>query len=80
MLTGAQIRMARGYLRWSVQTLAREAGVGVSTIQRMEAVEGVPSASARNLEAVERALSRQGIDFIPEGGGHGVGVRLRRGA
>ncbi len=76
MMTGAQIRMARGYLKWSVQELASKAGVGASTVQRMEAVEGVPAASGKNLAAVQKALEAAGVRFIDENGG-GPGVRLK---
>jgi transcriptional regulator with XRE-family HTH domain len=36
-LTGAQVRMARAFLRWSVTKLATRAKVGISTVQRIEA-------------------------------------------
>ncbi|MGS2723793.1 helix-turn-helix domain-containing protein [Porticoccus sp. GXU_MW_L64] len=36
LLTGAQIRMARGLLRWSIQDLADAAGVGASTVKKLE--------------------------------------------
>lgn len=78
MVTGAQIRMARAYLRWSVEQLHKAAGVGISTVQRMEKDDGVPSASAKNLEAVQKALEAAGVEFIPENGG-GAGVRLKKG-
>lgn len=76
MITGAQIRMARAYLRWSAQELARQAGVGISTVQRMEAQDDVPSASTRNLSAVQRALEAAGIVFV-DANGLGPGVRLK---
>ena len=78
MLTGAQIRAARGLVRWSAAELAKQAGLGVSTIQRMEKSDGVPSASASNLAAVQKALETGGVAFIPENGG-GPGVRLKKG-
>jgi transcriptional regulator with XRE-family HTH domain len=76
MITSAQIRAARALLRWSAQELAEKAEVGISTVQRMENAEGVPSASGKNLDAVERTLMTAGVDFIAENGG-GAGVRLR---
>lgn len=36
LLTGAQIRMARALLRWSVQDLADQAQVSTSTIKKLE--------------------------------------------
>ena len=76
MLTGTQVRAARALLRWSAQELAKNAGVGVSTVQRIEGSEGVPPVSARNLQAIQRALEAAGVAFIDEDGG-GPGVRLR---
>jgi transcriptional regulator with XRE-family HTH domain len=39
-ITGAQVRMARAFLRWSVAELADRAKVGISSIQRIEATDG----------------------------------------
>ena len=77
MITGAQLRMARGYLRWSAKELADKAGVAESTIKRMEQDEGFPIARGANIEAVYRTLVDAGIIFVPENGG-GVGIRLRK--
>ncbi|WP_339862618.1 hypothetical protein [Paremcibacter congregatus] len=67
--------MARGHLKWSVRELATKAGLGISTIQRMEAVDDVPVVSTKNLTLVQLALEAAGIEFIPENGG-GAGVRV----
>lgn len=56
MITGAQIRMARGYARLSVKGLAEISGVAESTIKRMELVENTPPSSGQNLEKVQTAL------------------------
>jgi transcriptional regulator with XRE-family HTH domain len=77
MITGAQIRMARGYLRWSAKELADKAGVAESTVKRMEQDEGFPIARGSNIEAVYNALASAGIVLVPENGG-GVGVRLKK--
>lgn len=77
MLTGAQIRMARGYLRWSVKDLAQVSGVAESTIKRMELQEGFPDSKGANIQAVHRALVDAGIVFI-DGNGHGPGVALKK--
>ena len=78
MLTGAQVRAARALVRWSAQELAKRSRVGVSTVQRIEAVEGVPSATGTNLEAIQSALEAAGVVFIDQDDG-GPGVRLRQG-
>ena len=76
MLTGAQMRMARGYLRWSVKDLADASGVSGTTIKRMEESEGVPKSIADNLLAIQLAFESAGLNFISDNGG-GVGVRVR---
>ena len=75
-LTGAQIRAARGLLRWSAEDLAREASLGLATIRRAESAEGETSMTAANDLGVRRILESAGIEFIDENGG-GPGVRLR---
>lgn len=77
MLSSAQIRAARALVRWSAQELADKAGVGISTVQRMENAEGVPSASGKNLAAIQQALEAAGVIFIASNG-EGPGVRLRK--
>lgn len=76
MITGAQMRMARGYLKWSIEELAERAGVAISTVRRMESEDGVPAARGPNIEAVEKAFIQAGIVFIPDNGG-GPGIRLK---
>ena len=77
MLTGGQIRAARAALRWSAQELADAAKVGVQTIKRFEAVDGVPPSRSSTLLDVQHALEAAGIEFIgtPD---DGPGIRLRR--
>jgi ribosome-binding protein aMBF1 (putative translation factor) len=76
-LTSAQIRAARGLLRWSAEDLAREAALGLATIKRAEAAENETSMTTANDLAVRRALESAGVEFIDENGG-GPGVRLRK--
>lgn len=75
-ITGAQIRAARGLVRWSAKELANAASVGVATISRAEVHDGRPPITAANLKAIQQALEDAGIEFIPTNGG-GVGVRFR---
>ena len=89
-LTGAQIRMARAGLRWSINDLARYAGVGDSTVKRIEASDGVPTlkdgiaqtlasreaARAAALAALSNALTAGGVSFLPDDG-KGIGVRIQ---
>ena len=64
MIISQQIRAARALLRITVVDLANASGVGIATIKRIEAVNGVPPAHARTLDQISRALSDAGIEFI----------------
>jgi transcriptional regulator with XRE-family HTH domain len=64
VITGMQIRASRAALRWSADVLATRAGVGVQTIKRLEAADGVPSGRATTLQDVQSALEAAGIEFI----------------
>jgi hypothetical protein len=85
-ITGAQIRAARAFLHWTVAELATAADVGVSTIQKVEDVDGEPRVAptlqwrsdARDeaLTKIRSALEKAGITFLPESP-HGVGLRGR---
>ena len=52
LITSGQIRMARAFLRWSTEELAKQSGVGASTIKRMEGFDGVPKSRVENLRAI----------------------------
>lgn len=75
MLTSDQIRAARALIRWSAQNLANESGISWKTIQRMEAADGMPSATAKNLKAIQDTLEDAGVIFI-NADEEGPGVRL----
>jgi predicted transcriptional regulator len=77
MMTGTQMRAARGLLRWSAAVLAEKSGVSQPTIQRMETADGIPHSYFDTLTAVQDTLENAGIEFISENGG-GVGVRFRK--
>lgn len=76
VMTGRQMRAARALLNWSAQELAGSCQVSLATIRRAESVDGVPSMTAVNATAIQRALEAAGVEFIPENGG-GDGVRMR---
>jgi transcriptional regulator with XRE-family HTH domain len=83
MITGAQIRMARTAIGWTIGDLAQATGVSISAIQRAEQSEGVPTMRAPTLFRVQRALQRGntthgGVVFIDSDDQYGPGVRLRR--
>lgn len=72
-MNAVQSKMARAALGWGVRDLAKEAGVAVDTISRLERGEDV---MPRTLAAIRTALEAAGILFI-DANGNGPGVRLR---
>jgi predicted transcriptional regulator len=81
VLTSAQLKAARALVGWDQRMLARESGVSLPTIQRMEASEGTVRGVVDTLMKVMGALETAGIEFINEGAvshGGGRGVRLRQ--
>ncbi len=75
MITGAQLRMAASALRWSMKDVAREAGLGWRTVQRLAAADGIPPGRATSVAAIQAAFERAGIQFQePDDGGPGVKI------
>lgn len=88
-ITGAQIRAARAFLRWTLADLAKASGVATSTIQLLEKDDGEPHIAAGGLATtlehrqaarasavakVQIALETAGITFLPNTY-QGVGIR-----
>lgn len=69
-----QCRMARAALGKGVRELASAAKVSPDTVARFERGEELKE---RTVEAIQRVLEDEGIQFIEENGG-GPGVRLRK--
>lgn len=76
MRHSAQIRAARGLLGWSQGKLARAAGVGLATLQRIEQSEGVVKGNFATVLKIQIALEQAGIHFTDDEGGE-IGVRLQ---
>lgn len=76
MLTGTQIRSARAALKWTAAQTASAAGVGIQTVMRLEAHDGVPPSRSSSLLALRAAFEAAGIEFIgsPD---DGPGIRVR---
>lgn len=77
MITGSQIRAARNGLRWTLQELATATNLSVSSIKRVEADDGVPTISAKNLACIQTTLEAAGIQFVgsPD---DAPGIRIHR--
>lgn len=76
MLSPEQSRAARGWLDWSQDDLAQRANVSNSTVRDFE--KGRRTPIGNNLQAIERALTEAGIQFITEEE-RPIGIRLTDG-
>jgi len=76
MIGAAQIKAARALLGIGQLELSKIAGVGISTVKRLELTEEI-SGSARTLWKLQTALEKAGVEFIPEDDLKGPGVRLK---
>ena len=73
MINTAQIRAARGLLKWTQATLAHRAAVSTVTLNMIENETVRPRETT--LAAIRRALEAGGVQFLDENG-TGVGVRF----
>lgn len=76
MITSGQIKAARALLGLTVAEMAKKAGIGFTTMVRLESAEGIPAGNVKTLNAVKTSIEAAGIEFIgtPESG---AGVRWR---
>jgi transcriptional regulator with XRE-family HTH domain len=78
MRYSAQIRAARALLGWSQDKLARAAGIGLATLQRIEQSEGIVKGNFSTVLKIQKALEQAGIHFTDDEA-TGIGVRLHIG-
>ena len=76
MLTGSQLRAARGLLNLSVSELAERTGLAVNTIRRAEGTNGSAPITAANMKLLLATFDAAGVLFIPSDS-LGPGVRLK---
>ncbi len=74
MISPAQIRAARGLLKWTQAALAHRAALSTVTLNMIENETVAPRANS--LDSIRRALEQGGVEFIGEAG-VGIGVRFR---
>jgi transcriptional regulator with XRE-family HTH domain len=70
-----RLRAARALLGWSQSKLARSAGIGLATLQRIEQSEGIVKGNFATVLKIQRALEGAGISFTDDVAGQ-IGVRL----
>jgi len=63
MISSRQIKAARALLGWKGQDLADKSGVGVATLRRYEAQEGIPNANKFVIKAIKTCLEEAGVIF-----------------
>ena len=73
-ITPSQIRAGRAVLNWSQEELARQAGVGLSTLRDYENERRSGEVGAT--KAIVTTLEKNGIAFLPSDGEFGPGVRV----
>jgi transcriptional regulator with XRE-family HTH domain len=85
-ITGAQIRAARAFLKWSSEDLAEAADVGDSTVRSIEKDVSIKGGGMENtldyriavraeaLAKIVKAMETAGITFLPANA-QGVGLR-----
>ena len=78
MIYVEQVRAARALLGWNQIKLAKAAGIGSTTIKRLESASGLLSGSAETAWRIQGALEKAGIIFIDADESNGPGVRLAR--
>lgn len=69
LITGAQIRAARGILNWSVRSLADRAGLSTGVVRRIEEQDGISKNADEAVFKIKDALSAGGVEFfvLPDG-------------
>jgi transcriptional regulator with XRE-family HTH domain len=64
-ITAAQLRAARGWLKWSQDELAERSGVSKSSIVQFELERSVPYSGT--METLQHTFEAAGIEFLFDG-------------
>lgn len=78
MLFAGQLRAARALIGWNQLELAEKSGVGISTIRRLEAQQGVLRGMSDTIWKLRKTLEEAEIIFIDGDESTGPGVRLAK--
>lgn len=80
MITARQVKAARMLLGWSQADLAAATGLGLATVQRIEASSEEIHAHLRTVLSLLETLQEAGIIFLAPDEEFGPGVRLKKAA
>jgi predicted transcriptional regulator len=80
MRYSAQIRAARALLGLRQEQLAKAAGIGLATLQRIEQRGGRIQGNFSTVLKIQEALEKAGVVFLEEDHTGGIGVRLTSGS
>ena len=75
IVTGAQLRAARGLLNMSVSDLSERTGLAINTIRKAEKTNGPAEVTTASARLLVTTLAAAGVLFIAADR-HGAGVRL----
>jgi ribosome-binding protein aMBF1 (putative translation factor) len=79
MITGRQIRAARGFLAWDRRDLAQKAVVTIHTLERIETGTEISGAAmTKAMSAIKAALEAEGIEFTDNAGVPGVRLHSKK--
>lgn len=79
VITGSQLRAARGLLNLSVSELAEQTGLAINTIRKAEGTNGPPPITEANVNLLIGAFTKAGVLFIqPDDLGPGVRLKARK--
>jgi predicted transcriptional regulator len=78
VISGVQIRAARVLLAWDQARLAKEAGVSLITVKRIEAAGEAINAQYQTVTKIRDACAKAGVLFLDAESGLGYGVRLAK--
>jgi transcriptional regulator with XRE-family HTH domain len=73
LVIARQIKAARSLLRWEQTDLAVKAGLAISTVRRLEGLDGAISAHFETVRKIRTAFERAGVVFL---GNPNPGVRI----
>jgi transcriptional regulator with XRE-family HTH domain len=73
LVIARQIRAARSLIGWEQYQLAVNAGIAISTVRRLEGLDGRIMAHFETIEKIQKAFELAGIEFL---GNPNPGVRI----